>query len=78
MFSISHPEDGTFRLEIHASPSDLERTDARRLRSVLLGLARELEGANEDDPEEPPDHGSGARRHLPARRRAGPLQREAS
>lgn len=45
MFSISHDSDGSFRLEIHGSPSDLEARDARRLRAVLLKLAREVDGA---------------------------------
>ena len=79
MFSISHPVDGTFRLEIHASPSELDGAEARRLRSVLLGLARELEetredGETDDGPvDERPDDQT-----LPARRTVGALQREAS
>ena len=39
MFSISHPREGTFRLEIHGSPSELDPETARRLRAVLQGLA---------------------------------------
>ena len=49
VFSLCHPVDGTFRLEIHAPPSELDGTDARRLRSLLLGLARELEETREDE-----------------------------
>ena len=78
MFSISHPENGTFRLEIHASPPDLSHREARRLRSVLLGLARELAAADEEEREEPPDDGSGAERTLPVPRRAELLRRDAS
>lgn len=42
MFSISHTDDGAFRLEIHADPSELDPESARRLRGVLLGLARQI------------------------------------
>ena len=77
MFSLSHPEDGTFRLELHASPSDLSRREARRLRAILLRLAQELDVAGEDGLEEAPE-APGAGRTLPARRRAAPQQREAS
>ena len=42
MFSISHSDDGDFRLEIHVDPSELDSESARRLRRVLLGLAREV------------------------------------
>lgn len=49
-FSLSHPTDGVFRLEIHALPSELDEATARRLRAVLLGLARELgDGDNGDE-----------------------------
>lgn len=48
MFSISHSDDGAFRLEIHGSPSELDPEDARRLRGVLLGLAREVRVSEED------------------------------
>lgn len=75
MFSLSHPVDGTFRLEIHASPSELDGTDSRRLRSVLLGLARELKETQED---EETDDDTTRNRTLPARRTVGALQREAS
>lgn len=37
MFSLSHPVDGTFRLEIHAPPSELDGADARRLRCPAAG-----------------------------------------
>ena len=71
MFSISHPSDGTFRLEIHASPSELDPDDARRLRALLLGLARELsESALEESsapiprspPSRSPESGASSRR----------------
>ena len=42
MFSISHGPDGSFRLEIHSPPSELDPAEARRLRGVLIGLAREV------------------------------------
>lgn len=53
MFSISHGPDGSFRLDIHGSPADLEATDARRLRAVLAGLARELDAGRRADVGEP-------------------------
>lgn len=43
MFSISHGPEGSFRLEIHSAPADLDPADAHRLRAVLLGLARQVE-----------------------------------
>ena len=46
MFSISHSDDGGFRLEIHADPSELDPESARRLRRVLLGLARKVPGTD--------------------------------
>jgi len=49
MFSISHGPDGSFRLDIHGSPADLEATDARRLHAVLTGLARELRAERRAD-----------------------------
>lgn len=52
MFSISHPREGTFRLEIHGSPSEFSRRDARRLQSILLDFARKLSEATEDPPPE--------------------------
>lgn len=42
MFSISPGPEGSFRLEIHSAPSELDPADARRLRAVLLGLARQV------------------------------------
>lgn len=66
MFSISHGPEGAFRLEIHSAPSDLDPADARRLRAVLLGLAREVgAGLGGDD---------GA--HRPAERRENGAERE--
>lgn len=73
MFSISHPADGTLRLEIRASPSELNGAEARRLRSVLLNLVRELEKTREADMT---DDASIENRTLPARRTVGALQRE--
>lgn len=49
MFSISHPREGTFRLEVHAPPSELNGRDARRLQSVLLGLAKKVDEATRED-----------------------------
>lgn len=74
MFSLSHPVDGTFRLEIHASPSEMEDTEASRLRSVLLGLARELKESREGDHS---DDGPVDDRALPTRP-TGPRKLEAS
>ena len=56
MFSISHPSEETFRLEIHGSPSDLDPENARRLRAVLLGLAEQVRtgGEAEASTEDPP------------------------
>lgn len=52
IFSISPPSDGTFRLEIHGAPSELDPARARRLRSALPGLAGELkERSDERQPE---------------------------
>lgn len=53
MFSISHGPDGSFRLDIHGSPADLEATDARRLRAVLTGLAREIDAGRRADVGDP-------------------------
>lgn len=50
MSSISHSRKGTFRLEIHAPPSEFSRRDARRLQSILLDFARKLSEATEDPP----------------------------
>lgn len=47
MFSISHPSEDTFRLEIHGSPSELDPAERARLRAVLLALARECQAASE-------------------------------
>lgn len=57
MFSISHGPEGSFRLEIHSSPGDLDPVDARRLRAVLTALARELdlERGSGDDGSDPED-----------------------
>lgn len=57
MFSISHGPDGSFRLDIHSSPGDLDPVDARRLRAVLFALARELdeERGSENDGSRPDD-----------------------
>lgn len=49
MFSISSPSDGSFRLDIDASPSELDPVQARRLRAVLEGLVRELNETVEED-----------------------------
>lgn len=76
MLSISHSADGSFRLEIHGSPSELSGTGARRLRAVLLGLAREVETARDEG--ERPDDGSGDRSSPPPARRGRSPQREAS
>lgn len=57
VFTISHPSEGTFRLEIHASPDELDPDEARRLRAVLLGLAAELE--REESPSNTDREGGG-------------------
>lgn len=49
MFTISHSPEGAFRLEVHAPVSKLNRRDARRLQSVLLGLAEKAEEATRED-----------------------------
>lgn len=70
MFSISHPRKGTFRLEIHAPPSEFSRRDARQLQSILLDFARKLSEATGDPPPE--------RRSLPERTGGDRRQRERS
>lgn len=78
MFSLSHPEDGTFRLDIHAPPSDIDEAEARRLRAVLLGLARELGAeADESEADESPDERSISRTVRPLRPH-GRLERESA
>lgn len=63
VFTISHPSEGTFRLEIHASPDEVDPDEARRLRAVLLGLAAELErdASPSDTDREGPGAGPGSR-----------------
>lgn len=68
MFSISHGPEGSFRLEIHSAPSDLDPADARRLRAVLLGLAREV-GAG---------HGGNNGAHRPSEQRENGAEGEAA
>lgn len=54
MFTISHASDGSFRLDIHASPEELDPGDARLLRAVLRALADQIpEGVDEDRGTEP-------------------------
>lgn len=70
MFSISHPSEGTFRLEIHARRSEFEPAEARRLRAVLLELAEELRRVYEEP--EPRGAPSPARDASPPAGDAGP------
>lgn len=70
MFSISHPRDGTFRLEIHGSLSEFSRRDARRLQSILLEFVRKLSEATEGPPTDPSS--------LPVRTGGDRLERERS
>ncbi len=42
MFTIIRRSNGTFRLEIHASPEEMEPEDVRLLRAVLRGLADQI------------------------------------
>lgn len=55
MLTISHPSEDTFRLEIHASPSELDPASRRQLHGVLRGLARALEEQGSEKPDGRPE-----------------------
>ena len=54
MFTISHSADGSFRLDIHTAPEEMDPDDARLLRAVLRALADQIpEGIGDGVPPDP-------------------------